>query len=369
MGLVHKSKKIRYAVIGLGHIAQDAILPAFKKLKRNSTLTTIISQHEEKLHYFANKYKIKNRYLFSNLKEALSSNEFDAIYISTPNDTHRFIAELASDYGIHIICEKPLSVSYRDALSMIESAKKNNVKLMTAYRLHFHPAHQEILDLVNQKRLGEIKIFNSTFSMDVKDIFNFRLQGSDKGGGPLHDIGVYCINAARRFFQSEPLVVFAFSNSTHDLRFKDCDETVTSLLKFPGGKMASFTICFGGYRNSDLELIGSLGRIKLERAYEYSRPMTLKIYENKKIISRKFIKVDQFANEIMHFSDCILNDKNPSISIHEGSLDLKIIEALLLSLDLASPINVEEIIKQRPLTETTKKPKLALPLPKFFGTW
>ena len=369
MELVHKNKKIRYAVVGLGHIAQDAIIPAFKKTKSNSTLTTIISQHEEKLHHFGNKYKIKNRYLFSNLKEALMSDEFDAIYISTPNENHRFISELASDYGIHVLCEKPLGISYRDAQSMIESAKKNNVKLMTAYRLHFHPAHQEILNLIDQKRLGEIKIFNSTFSMDVKDIFNFRLQGTDKGGGPLHDIGVYCINAARRFFQSEPLAVFAFSNNSHDLRFKDCDETVTSLLKFPKGRMASFTVSFGAYRNSEFELIGSQGRIKLERAYEYARPMTLKIYENKKIFSRKFFKIDQFANEIMHFSDCILSNKNPDISVYEGSHDLKIIEALLLSLDLASPINVEEINHKTPLTVTTKKPKLALPLPKFFGTW
>jgi glucose-fructose oxidoreductase len=133
--------------------------------------------------------------------------------------------------------------------------------------------------------------------------------------------------------------------------------------------MASFTVSFGAYRNSEFELIGSQGRIKLERAYEYARPMTLKIYENKKIISRKFIKIDQFANEIMHFSNCILSNKNPDISVYEGSHDLKIIEALLLSLDLASPINVEEINKKPPLTEALKKPKLALPLPKFFGTW
>lgn len=369
MQLVQNNKKIRYAIVGLGHIAQDAVIPAFRKAKKNSALTTIISQHEEKLHYFGNKYKIQNRFLFSNLKDALSSNEFDAIYISTPNETHQFIAETASQYGIHIICEKPLTLSYQDAQKMIESATKNNVKLMTAYRLHFHPAHQDILSIVNQKRLGDVKIFNSNFSMDVKDIFNIRLQGPEKGGGPLYDIGVYCINAARTFFQSEPETVFAFANSTHDLRFKDCDETVTSLLKFPNGKMASFTVSFGAYRSSELELIGSLGRVKLERAFEHSRPMTLKIFENKKMISRKYFKIDQFAQEITHFSDCILTNKNPAISMDEGSLDLKIIEALHLSLDLASPIKVEEINKKSPLTEVLKKPKLALPLPKFFGTW
>ncbi len=369
MPLVEKNKKIRYAIVGLGHIAQDAVLPAFRKTKKNSILTTIISQHEEKLQHFGKKYKVDHRYLFSQLKEALESDTFDALYVSTPNDTHKVISEMASQYGIHVLCEKPLSVSFGEAQSMLNEAKKNDVKLMTAYRLHFHPAYQNIMGLIKEKKIGDIKIFNSSFTLDVKDIFNFRLQSPDKGGGPLHDIGIYCINAARIFFQAEPSVVFAFSSSSKDVRFKDCDETVTCLLKFPEGKMASFVISFGSYRSSELELLGTLGRIKLERAFEYNRPMTLKIYANKKIISRKFFKLDQFAQEIMHFSDCLLGNKKPKIQTDEGAMDLRIIEALLLSLDLASPISLDELSKNSAFPQIQKQPKLALPLPKFFGTW
>lgn len=369
MPLVEKNKKIRYAIVGLGHIAQDAVLPAFRKTKKNSVLTTIISQHDEKLQHFGTKYKINHRFLFSQLKEALESNTFDALYVSTPNDTHKVISEMAFQHGIHVLCEKPLSISYEDAQSMIDESKKNDVKLMTAYRLHFHPAYQSIKSLIKEKKMGDLKIFNSSFTLDLKDIFNFRLQSPDKGGGPLHDIGIYCINAARIFFQEEPLVVFAFSASSKDVRFKDCDETVTCLLKFPQGKMASFVISFGAYRSSELELVGTLGRIKLERAFEYTRPMILKIYANKKIISRKFFKLDQFAQEIMHFSDCLLGNKTPKSQIDDGAKDLRIIEALLLSLDLASPISLDELSKNSSLSQISKKQKLALPLPKFFGTW
>lgn len=369
MQLVSKDRKIRYAIVGLGHIAQDAVIPAFKKAKRNSQLTTIISQHEEKLHYIGDKYKIKNRYLLSHLEDAFTSEDFDALYICTPNDSHGYITEKASQHGIHVICEKPQSIRYLEALEMIENVKKNNIKYMTAYRFHFHPAYKEIHRLLIQKKIGDLKIFQAQFNLNIKDISNFRLQSPDKGGGPLHDIGIYCINAARTFFKEEPLNVFAFSHSSRDIRFKDCDEMVSCILKFPHDKIASFTVSFGSYRSSEFDLIGTLGKLKLERAFEYSKPMTLKLYQDKKIISHKFFRLDQFASEILHFSDCILNNKKPLIPIDDGSQDLKVVEALLLSLDLSSPINLDEFNQTSIKTEIMKKPKLLLPMSKFFGTW
>jgi predicted dehydrogenase len=339
-------KKIRYAVIGLGHIAQTAVLPAFKRIKKNSQLVALVSGSKEKLKLYGDKYHIEKRYLYSEFDDCLKRSEIDALYISTPHFFHRTLMERAASFGVHVICEKPLAISIEDCVSMIHLAKKNNIHLMTAYRLYLDPANQEILKLSHSKRIGDLKIFNSTYVIQVKDPQNIRLEEIEKGGGPLHDIGVYCINTARNLFNSEPLQVFAMATTSKESRFKHINEVVSCILKFPEGRIANFTVSFGAFPTSDYEIIGTKGRLRLEKGYRYNQTMTLKTYLDHKIISKKYPKHDQFAAELSHFSECIIKNKKPISSGEEGLIDIKIIEALILSIDLGSPIEMEEMNKK-----------------------
>ena len=88
--------KIRYAVVGLGHIAQMAVLPAFKNARKNSKLVALVSGHKDKLEKLAEKYNVEKCYLYSEFEECLRNGEVDAIYISTPNFYHRTIMETAA---------------------------------------------------------------------------------------------------------------------------------------------------------------------------------------------------------------------------------------------------------------------------------
>src|SRR5437868_1366591 len=140
--LLNKPKeKIRYAVVGLGQIAQTAVLPAFKKVSVNSQLTALVSGDKEKLKKIGEEYGIEKLYLYSEFEHCLRNEEVDAIYIATPNFYHRNIMETAAKYGVHVFCEKPLAVTAEDCLSMINEAEKNNVQLMVGYRLHLEPAN------------------------------------------------------------------------------------------------------------------------------------------------------------------------------------------------------------------------------------
>jgi predicted dehydrogenase len=346
-------EKIRYAVVGLGHIAQAAVLPAFRHAKSNSTLTALVSGDTEKLNRLGEEYKVEKRYLFSEFEEFLNRREVDAIYISAPNLYHRKIMETAARYGVHVLCEKPLAVTTEECLSMINEAKKNEIFLMVAYRLHFAPANLRLLNEAQSKKIGDLKIFNSNFSFTIKDLNNIRLDKTQNGGGPLHDIGVYCINSARKLFQTEPLEVFAMAGNSRDSRFKKIDEAVSCILKFPEGKIASFSLSFNAFPSAEIDLIGTKGKMRLENAYKYNRAMNLKIYQEGKLISRRFPRRDQFAEELQYFSDCIQRKKRPSPCGEEGTADLKIIEALLLSLDLGLPIKLEEINKKFNPSEKT----------------
>ena len=359
-------KKIRYAVVGLGHIAQVAMLPAFKNAQENSELVALVSGDKEKLKRLGEEYKIEHCYLYSEFETCLKNNIVDAVYIATPNSYHRNIMETAAKYGVHVLCEKPMAVTTEDCLSMISQASKNNIQLMIAYRLHFEAANLEAIKIAQSKKIGDLKIFNSVFTMQVNDHNNIRLEEAEKGGGPLYDIGIYCINAARYLFKAEPTEVFAMTAKGKDSRFKKVDEIVSCIMKFPDDRLATFSISFGAFKSADYDLIGTKGRIRLEKGYEYSTSMTLKTYEDRKIFTKRYPKRDQFAPELVYFSDCIQKKKKPEPSGEEGLADIKIIEALLLSIDLGSPITLDEINKKVRPTEHQKITKPSFARPKLF---
>ncbi len=196
-------------MVGLGYIAQKAVLPAFEHAKKNSELAALVSNDPVKLREMGRKYRVNNLYSYDQYEDCLQSGQIDAVYIALPNNLHREYTERAAGRGIHVLCEKPMAVTAADCQSMIQSAKKHKVKLMVAYRLHFEEANLKVVETLKSGKIGEPRIFNSVFTMDVKK-GDIRLQ-KELGGGTLYDIGVYCINAARYLFQAEPESVFACS--------------------------------------------------------------------------------------------------------------------------------------------------------------
>src|SRR5215467_1274161 len=183
--------KVRYAVVGLGHIAQVAVLPAFQTA-RNSELFALVSDDPLKLNKLGKKYDIEHLYPYEEYSRALSN--VDAVYIAVPNHLHREYTERAAAAGVHVLCEKPMSPTARDCRAMIDAADQNRVKLMIAYRLHFEAGNLEAIRVAGSG-LGELRLFTSEFSQQVDDD-NIRItQPAERGGGPLYDMGVYCINA------------------------------------------------------------------------------------------------------------------------------------------------------------------------------
>jgi glucose-fructose oxidoreductase len=352
------TKKIRYGVVGLGNIAQSAVLPAFKNASMNSELTTLISEDKQKLKVLAKKYKVHNTYLYDEMELCFQNKEIDALYIATPNDHHREIVELAAKYKINILCEKPMAVTHSDCLYMDQAAKKNGIKMMVAYRLHFEAANLEAIKMCRRGELGELKFFNSTFSYQVKDKKNIRLHPNSVGGGALYDIGIYCINAARYLFKAEPIEVVAFSATSDDPRFINTEEITSAVLRFPDEKLAAFTVSFGAFDSSDYEIIGTKGRIRLENAYEYAAPMELRTFlkskDDMKKTTKKFKKRDQFSAELLYFSDCIQKNRDPEPSSIEGMADVKIIEAILTSIHTNAPVSLEPVQKNKHPTQKQK---------------
>jgi predicted dehydrogenase len=279
---------IRYAVIGLGHIAQVAVLPAFSHAQ-NSKLVAVVSDDPEKRREVSRQYGVERVYSYEQYEECLSQS-VDAVYISLPNHLHRDYAIRASNAGVHVLCEKPMAVSEKDCKAMIKAAETNHCKLMVAYRLHFEKGNLEAMHAASEGRLGDLRFFSSEFSQHVVG-GNIRVtEDVDHGGGPVYDMGVYCINAARNLFRSEPSHVYAVSASNGEPRFHKVEEMASVIMQFPGERLAMFTASFGAADISRYTLVGTKGSLLAEPAYEYAQGINLQLTVGEKKSKRKFAK-------------------------------------------------------------------------------
>jgi glucose-fructose oxidoreductase len=339
--------KVRYAVVGLGYIAQAAVLPSFAHARRNSSLHAIVSGSPEKLNEVGDKYRIPVRATYDDYERCLQ--EVDAVYICTPNSEHAGYAERAAKAGKHILCEKPLAVSQQECERMIKAAKEHNVKIMTAYRLHFEPLFLEVLELVKSGKIGEPRFFSSSFSMHARP-GGIRTQ-RELGGGTLYDLGVYCINTARLMFRAEPIEVVAQSIDGARSSMPEVDEMTSGILRFDGDRLATFTTSFNANGVSDFRVVGTEGNIHAEPAYEYAEALgyTLTVGEN--IRKKKGRRRDQFAAEIAYFSDCVMQGRNPEPSAEEGCWDVRVVNALYESAQTGTPVKLDNFGPERRPTQ------------------
>ena len=342
-------RKIRYAVVGLGHIAQIAVLPAFKNAA-NSELFALVSGDPDKLKKLGKIYKLDHLYSYDDFGRALSN--VDAVYLALPNHLHRDYAVRAAAAGVHVLCEKPMAVTAEDCQAMIAAADQNHVKLMIAYRLHFEAGNLEAIRVAKCGKLGDLRVFASDFSQQVADN-NVRVsEFIGRGGGPVYDMGIYCINAARNLFGAEPTEVFAVAANNGEERFQHVEEMTSVVMRFPHERIATFTCSFGACDVSRYALIGSKGVLRADPAYEYAMAIKQQLVIGDKKTSRTFPKRDQFAAELLYFSDCILKDKKPEPSGMEGLADIRIVEAIHESARTKRAIRVPDLPAQRRLQVT-----------------
>jgi len=317
--------KVRYAVVGLGHIAQVAVLPAFKTA-RNSELAALVSGDPHKRKALAKKYRVTQVFSYEEYDQVLSL--VDAVYLALPNHLHKEYAVSAAEAGVHVLCEKPMAVTEDECETMIAAAEKNRIKLMVAYRLHFEKGNLEAIRVVKSGRLGKPRIFCSDFAQQVK-ANNVRVtEPVSRGGGPVYDMGVYCINAARYLFGTEPTKVLAVTARVRERRFQKVEEMMSAVLYFPGERLASFTCSFGAADISRYTVVGTTGVLTSDPAYEYAMDIDQQVIAEGRKSKRTFAKRDQFAAEINYFSDCILKNRTPEPSGLEGLADVRVVRAL-----------------------------------------
>ncbi len=333
-----EKKKIRFGVVGLGNIAQVAVLPAFQHAGELCELAALISHDATKLAELRKEYEVEHVGSYDDLERVFREAGIDAAYIALPNTHHRAFTERCAKAGVHVLCEKPMATTVEDCEAMIHVCRDNDVKLMIAYRLHFESANLRAIEIAQAGRLGDLRFFSSTFGQQVRE-GDIRTK-AELGGGALFDMGVYCVNAARYLLRDEPEEVFALHTGGHDPRFHHVDETTTAVMRFPGDVFAQFTASQGSADADEYRIVGTSGMLRLEPAYTYYGEITQHLTVNGKTTTTTFDKSDQFAPELLHFARCIVDNVDPEPSGEEGLADVRILAAIAESARTRAPVKL-----------------------------
>ena len=317
---------IRYAVVGAGWISQEAFLPGVAQ-SGNSSIAAIVTGDLKKGAKLAAFHGIPQVVAYADYDALLTSDAVDAVYIALPNSMHANYAIRAARAGKHIMVEKPLAVSVAESEAMIAAADAAGVFLMTAYRLHNEPATLAVLEHIRRGDIGTPLIFQSIFSFQMPP-GNHRLK-VEHWGGPLQDVGVYCVNAARHIFGEEPIEASAsLTQPKDDLRFTEIEASIAATLRFPSGGLAQFVGSFGAAAVDNYRVVGSKGDIELDPGFKFENAMKMRLRRDGITQETTFPQIDHFGAQVAYFSDCITAGTPPEADGAEGLADMRVLLAI-----------------------------------------
>lgn len=317
---------LRVAIMGLGSYG-TRVADAMRTCKK-AKLTGAISGTPSKIKNWQAKYQIpeKNCYNYQDFDKIRDNPDIDAVYVITPNALHRDQVIRVAKAGKHVICEKPMSVNAADAQQMVDACKKEKVKLLIGYRMHFEPKTLEIIRMRKAGEFGKILFFQGLSGFQIGDPTQWRLNKELSGGGAMMDIGIYSVNGSRYMIGEDPVWVTAQEAKTNKEKFREgIDETITFQLGFPGGAVAS---CLSTYTMNNLDrffLNGEKGYAEMQPSTGYG-PILGHTHKGELIyphVTHQTFQMDEMAA-------IILEGKQPIVPVdgEEGVKDMKIIDAI-----------------------------------------
>ncbi|WP_026907221.1 Gfo/Idh/MocA family protein [Paucisalibacillus globulus] len=257
-------------------------------------------------------------------QQAFLELEMDAVIICSENVRHKEMVFNAARAGKHILCEKPIATTARDAQEMIDVCEESDVILQIAFPVRFSPAIQHVKQLIDDGEIGEIIAFRSTNrGQNPGDWF---VDEKQSGGGAVLDHTVHMVDIMRWYLGEEVVKVDAIVDSYfHGVTI---DDAGLLTLEFENGVIASHDSSWSRFTeyptwgDACLEVIGTKRTIKVDSFGEYLRMFT----SGRKSLSHVLYGSDMDLGLINDFVDCIEKGREPSITGHDG---LKALEVAL----------------------------------------
>ena len=338
-------KRVGFAVVGLGDLALKQIIPAFGESKK-AKLVALVSGERDKALQTAREHGVPERSLYDyKTYDQLKDNpDVQVIYIVLPNGLHAEYTVRGAQAGKHILCEKPMANSVAECEQMIAACNKADRHLMVAYRIQYEPYNRLMQKWVREKKYGAVKVIEGANGQDQGDPNQWRQNKKLAGGGALPDVGLYCLNTFRFLLGEEPEEVFAMSHQpANDPRFKEVEESMIFQLRFPGGVLCNAVTSYGTHRTQRYRVNTADGWFGMDPAFAY-KGLEAEAAHAEGMIEYKghpsLMPKDQFALELDHMAECVLENRKPYTPGEEGLQDQRIMEALYASAATGKPVKL-----------------------------
>lgn len=333
------AKKLTIALCGLGQYA--TILKGSISQSQYCRLGGIITGTPAKAQQWKKEFGLaeKDVYSYQNFDQIRHNPAIDAVYITLPNGLHKEYAIRAAQAGKHVIVEKPMALTETDCQQMIAACQKAGVQLAVGYRLHYEPHHIELKRLGQQKVLGQVRLIDASLGYRLAGISptDWHLKKAMAGGGPLMNLGIYCVQSARYVLGEEPIAVTAqYGPVTMPALFSEVEENISWQLYFPSGAMCTSS----SMSNCTIDRFfasADEGYFELSPALSYGpfKGQSSQGVFNFPVINQQAALVDDVARHIL------ANKPLPShIAGEEGRKDMKVLEAIYRAADTGNKIRL-----------------------------
>lgn len=330
-----KDNKLGIALVGLGTYSEGQLAPALQETK-HCHLAGIVSGSREKLDKWQQQYNLSHDccYTYENFDTIRDNPAIDIVYVVLPNSLHAEYVIRAAKAGKHVICEKPMATTVEDCDRMIAACKEAGRMLSVGYRLHFEPHHKEVIRLGQEKVFGKINLVEADHSLS--EVKGWRLDKALAGGGPLMDVGIYCVQAVRYATGMEPVAVTAQEAFKHDHeKFATVEEAIAWQMEMPDGTVAK---CASSYsvKKSSLRVEAEAGWFELNPAYPYQG-----VKGKTSSGEMNFPQVYQQALQMDDFALCIKEGRPTSVPGEEGRQDVKILQAIYKAMETGERVMID----------------------------
>ena len=341
-------KPIGYAVVGLGSIAEVAVLPAFRKSKK-SRVVALVSHDFDRAKAMGKKFGVKHCYAYEDYDRCLQQPDVGAVFIASVNGEHAEQTIRAAAAGKHVLCEKPMANSVEECRRMVEACRAKDVRLMIAYRKYFEPGSVALKKLVSSGKLGRLRHIFSTYTeiVDPVKARHWQLNPRLAGGGSLMDIGIYCVNTMRWLAGSSPIEATAAKWTDDPQRFSGVEDSIAFRLTHPGGLVCQGTSSYSAMAASFVQVHGDKGWAALNPAFAFEEERRFFGKIQGRWFEQKFKVIDEFVRELDALAEAIRRRRHPEPDGMEGLRDIATVEAIYRSARENRTVSVEPATREQ----------------------
>jgi predicted dehydrogenase len=327
---MNTTAKVKWGILGAARV-NERLMPAIVEAA-NAELIAIASRRPGAAAETLVKYAPQEKGVatYDNPDDLLNRDDIQAVYIPLGNHEHAEWALRAIEKGKHVLCEKPMALTVADIDEIERAAKHHQVKVMEGFMYRFHPQHARVHELIRSGLIGDVRTVRTIFSFMMRPARIYRLQEPvANGGGAMWDIGCYAIHTARQFFEEMPVSVTAIGKYVDS----GADISTSGILDYGKGRYANFDFSFERARRSEYEIIGTQGGIKCHVVWQLPGDVPVISWwtESGQQCEERLPASNHFNLEIEHFSQCILNDVQPQLTLADAKANCRIIVAALQS--------------------------------------